>query len=388
MSGRCQQVLHPPRFILIANAGTPRCSHFCSEFKGYLRTGQAEPELHVVPWAEVIARGGDLADLALFDEPAIVRIESPGKDYQVTQLLLESGAHGNPSESRVNWREVDLPFGCLVRPGLYHLGFRRVLEGLHHFLATRPHLQTTAAPLDIAVMFDKAATAARLLAAAVPTPEFIPGPPDSEDVLSVVRQLPWSTTYAKLNTGSSASGIVALSQLTGCASKGISSLVEHRGCFYNTRSLRRMRGDELTTVLRFLAHEGLFLQRGIAMAQLEGQNFDVRVLCVARKPVATIFRLSSSPMTNLHLGGRRGDPARCRAAIPTRHWLDAMDHCVEAASCFDSLVVGVDLLFERGLRQHHILEVNAFGDFFPGWVDSRGRSIYELELDALAARNS
>jgi glutathione synthase/RimK-type ligase-like ATP-grasp enzyme len=122
------------------------------------------------------------------------------------------------------------------------------------------------------------------------------------------------------------------------------------------------------------------------MAQLDGQNFDVRVVCVYGRPVASIFRLSSAPMTNLQLGGRRGDYARCRAAIPTRAWLDALDHCAEAAGCFDSAVAGVDLVFEREFGRHAVLEVNAFGDFFPGWADARGRSAHALEIEATAAR--
>jgi glutathione synthase/RimK-type ligase-like ATP-grasp enzyme len=91
-------------------------------------------------------------------------------------------------------------------------------------------------------------------------------------------------------------------------------------------------------------------------------------------------------MTNLHLGGRRGDFDRCRASIPTRQWLDALDHCAEAASCFDSAVAGVDVLFERGYGNHYVLEVNAFGDFFPGWLDSHGRSIHAIEIDATSQR--
>jgi glutathione synthase/RimK-type ligase-like ATP-grasp enzyme len=122
------------------------------------------------------------------------------------------------------------------------------------------------------------------------------------------------------------------------------------------------------------------------MAQVDGQNFDVRVVCVYGKPVCSVFRLSSLPMTNLHLGGRRGDWDRCRAAIPTREWLDALDHCAEAAACFDSAVAGVDLLFETGYRRHYVLEVNAFGDFFPGWLDGAGRSVHSYEIEATARR--
>jgi glutathione synthase/RimK-type ligase-like ATP-grasp enzyme len=108
------------------------------------------------------------------------------------------------------------------------------------------------------------------------------------------------------------------------------------------------------------------------------------VVCADGKPVASIFRLSPHPITNLHLGGRRGDWERCRAAIPSRYWLDALDSAVAPARSFDALVAGVDVLFEPGFRRQVVLEVNAFGDFFPGWTDPAGRSVPEVELRAMA----
>jgi glutathione synthase/RimK-type ligase-like ATP-grasp enzyme len=124
------------------------------------------------------------------------------------------------------------------------------------------------------------------------------------------------------------------------------------------------------------------------MAQLEGVNFDVRVVVIHGEPAFTIFRLSPNPMTNLHLGGRRGDVARCRAGIPTRAWLDGLDHAVEAARLYDSAIVGVDLLFESGYLRHYVLEVNAFGDFFPNLTDDRGRSVHRVEIEATARLTS
>jgi hypothetical protein len=89
-------------------------------------------------------------------------------------------------------------------------------------------------------------------------------------------------------------------------------------------------------------------------------------------------------MTNLHLGGRRGDPGACRAIVPTRAWLDALDHCAEAAQLYRTAAVGVDLLFESCYIRHYLLEVNAFGDFFPGLTDDGGRTVHRAEIEATA----
>ena len=111
-----------------------------------------------------------------FDRPAIVRMESPGKDDRVTRLLLEAGARDDPAEPPRDWRALDLPKGLLVRPGLLYRGFCRVLRGLRKSFDARPHLRPTACPLAIAEMFDKTATAETIAAAGVPVPEMLGDP--------------------------------------------------------------------------------------------------------------------------------------------------------------------------------------------------------------------
>jgi glutathione synthase/RimK-type ligase-like ATP-grasp enzyme len=380
-------VTAPPRYVLIANPGTKRCDTYRAELVAYWQARGANVELDVVPWADVVPRDGNLDGLPAFDKPAVVRMESPGKDDGVTRLLLEAGARDDPAEPPRDWQARDIPKGLIVRPGLLYRGFRRVLAGLRAAFDARPHLTPTACPLAIAEMFDKCATAEKIAAADVPVPEWESARLQSDAFLFAgLRLKRWPTAYAKLNTGSSATGIVVIHTNDGIPTFGVTTLAEIDGAFYNSRLVRRVTGADLRRAVQFIIDESAIVQRGIPMGQIDGQNFDVRVVCVNAKPAATIFRLSPHPMTNLHLGGTRGDYERCRAAIPTREWLDALDHCADAAACFDSTVAGVDLLFERGFRRHYVLEVNAFGDFFPGWTDARGRSVHALEIEATAAR--
>lgn len=360
------------RLILVANPGTPRCAAFVRAARGC----GVEPV--VVPWADVIPAGGSLDQLREFDPPAVVRLESPGKDAAVSRLLLAAG------DPRTDWSGVPQTKGLLVRPGLQHRGFARVLAGLRKSFDARPHLVPTACPLAVARMFDKNGTLADLSAAGVPIPEFISPldlPADPESLLAAGRDRGWPVAYLKLNTGASGTGIVVV-QFDGSAWSGTTTLLRRGNEFFNTRRLQPVSGVELRACVAFLLREGITVQRGIPHAQLDGQNADLRVVCLGGKPAATVFRLSPHPITNLHLGGRRGEWQRCRDAIPTRCWLDALDSASTAAGCFDSLMVGVDVVFEPGFRRHAVLEVNAFGDFFPGWTDPTGRSLHQVELAA------
>jgi hypothetical protein len=372
----------PPRYVVIANPDSKRWLAYAPDLHAFWARRGVRPDVEVVSWRVIVPRDGNLDGLPAFDRPAVVRLESPGRDWEVTRLLLQAGARAVPDEPPADWLALPYEKGRLVRPGLLYEGFRRVLRGLRAAFDARPHLRPTACPLAVTEMFDKNATSARLSAAGVPCPPSLPAPATSAELLDLLRGR-FPTAYVKLNTGSSASAIAVL-RAGDDPPWAVSSIIRLGDGFFSTRRLCRHTGPDLHAVLDFLLREGACVQRGIRMAQIDGQNFDVRVVVIHGTPAHTVFRLSGLPMTNLHLGGRRGDPGRCRAAVPTRAWLDGLDASVEAARCYESAAVGVDLLFESGYLRHYVLEVNAFGDFFPGLFDGQGRSVHRVEVEATA----
>jgi hypothetical protein len=371
-----------PRYVAIANPDGKRWQAYAPELTAFWREQGVEPEVEVVPWRQVVPRDGDLDGLSAFDRPALVRLESPGRDWEVTRLLLQAGSRA-ADDHAADWSHLPYEKGRLVRPGLLYEGFRRVLIGLRAAFDRRPHLRPLSCPLAVAELFDKNATSARLAAADIPCPPSLEASQTPEALLELLRRRHFGTAYVKLNTGSSASAI-AVVHAADEPPWAVSSVVRLGDGFFSTRRLRRHAGADLDAVLAFLLAEGACVQRGIRMAQIDGQNFDVRVVVIHGRPAFTVFRLSPQPMTNLHLGGRRGDPVRCRAAVPTRAWLDALDHCAGAAAPYPCAAVGVDLLFESGYLRHYVLEVNAFGDFFPGLTDANGRSVHRAEVEASA----
>jgi hypothetical protein len=377
--------MFPPRYVVLANPESLRWKAYAPELSAFWTARGVTPEVEVVSWRDLIERDGDLDGMRAFDQPAIVRLESPGRDWQVAQFLLRAGSR-EQGEDGEHWLSLPYAKGRLVRPGLLYAGFCRVLRRLRDGLDRRPHLRPIADPIEVAEMFDKNATSARLAQAGVPVPPSLPAPATVEALLSELRDRRFDTAYVKLNTGSSASGIAVVRPMDD-PPWAISSIVRLDGEMYSTRRLRRHGGTDLDAVLGFLLPEGVCVQQGIRMAQIDGQNFDVRVVMIHGKPACTIFRLSNQPMTNLHLGGRRGDVRQCRAAIPTRAWLDGLDHCITTARLYRSAVVGIDLLFENGSLRPFVLEVNAFGDFFPNLTDEQGRSVHHVEIEATARAN-
>src|SRR5204863_3521648 len=112
---------------------------------------------------------------------------------------------------------------------------------------------------------------------------------------------------------------------------------------------------------------------------------DLRVLVIAGEARHWVIRQSRHPMTNLHLGNRRGDEAALRELIGLPN-LDAAFRLAEkAAACFpDSLYAGVDILIDS---RHRALvgEINAFGDLLPR-LQHRGESAYSTIARACHAQ--
>lgn len=367
-----------PRYLLVGNPGSPRVERFREAIRSF------DVDFHLIPWSSVIRDRGKLAAIPEFDAPAIVRLESPGRDPEVARSLIACGLEAVPQRGPVDWRNLEFPRGRLVHPRLLYEGFKRVLLALRESFASRPHLRVLSGPLDVVEMFDKNATCERFEMLGLPTPERIrvEHPWEAWEKIALTS---WPVVFVKLNTGSSASGIVQIRSYPPNYLTGLGSIFPREGHFYNTRRLSELTEDSLREVLEFLTGEGACFQRSVRKTEIDGMNFDVRVVMIDRRPRFTVFRVSPNPMTNLHLGGARGDETRCRQLIPQRNWLDAMDHCVALSESYPCQSIGIDLLFERGSGQPYFLEVNAFGDFFPDYRDAKGKTIHEVEIESALA---
>ena len=372
------------RLVAIANPAGPRWQHFERELAAFAHETGERWDVEVVPWRDVIPRDGSLDGLAAFDRPAAVRLESPGRDFDVARQLLQAGERADANPRPPDWSTREYRKGELLQPALLDRGLRRVLAGLDASFAARPHLRPLARPSHVAEMFDKNVTARRLDAAGLPCPPWFTPPRDSTpaDLLSACAARGFPTAYVKLAAGSSAAGIAVVSTSERPPS-ALTSVLRDGNTFFSSRRLQRVTGADLDATLAFLAAQGATVQQGIPKLEIDGQNSDLRVVVIAGRPEFAIVRLSPGPLTNLHFGGRRGDLRHYRAAIPPRLWLDAMDHCAAAARLYDSLTVGVDLAFERRTLRHHILELNAFGDFFPNWTDDRARTVHGAVIRAI-----
>lgn len=373
------------RYFVVADPRSLRCRFYVRELEEYWSAQQPARRqalsVRVIDWRELCA-GGPTSDLfPVQDElsgPAVLRVESPARDPAVIRALLQRGQRVR-GDRVSDWPE--LVDGWIAPQPLLFAGLQSCLQTVDRFAAAHPEIVNRYCLEDVLTLFDKNRTAERLRSSNLPVPGSFAADRQTTELGQQIQAAGWEAAYLKLATGSCASGIV---KLDARASRGITTTQQLDGRFYNSYRVRTIEGPQLEAVLAFLLDQTATVQQAIPKARVGGHNFDVRVVVLQRTVIATIFRVSRHPMTNLHLGGRRGDARQCRAQIPQRHWLDALDHCEQAAALFDVPCVGIDVAFDRYTGRPWILEMNAFGDFFPRWTNDQGQTIHRMEIEHTA----
>jgi glutathione synthase/RimK-type ligase-like ATP-grasp enzyme len=319
------------------------------------------PEPRVVPWQDVLRDGG-----ARFGDEETVRLESPGEHAGVDRALREV-SEPTRVEGSARWYRRFTAAARTLTGGI------RLDD-----------------PDELAVLFDKRRCHRLLDRAGVPVPASPTSGDDAaavrgwDDVRALLRTHRMPRAFVKLAHGSSASGVLAVETAGPGRVRALTSVERSPdGRLYNSLRLRRYTDErELAAIVDRLAPDGLHIERWLPKASLGARSADLRVVVIAGRATHAVVRTSRSPLTNLHLGGARGDLAAAREAAGDR-WADALEVCERAAACFPgTLCVGVDLLPAIGWRRFAVGEVNAFGDLLPGLTGLPGSGAEGLDTYA------
>ncbi len=364
-------------FVVVGNPANRRVGLFQASL-----AAQGQPPATVVPWLELIPPGAPARILGALR--GILRIDSAGEDDDVERALLVRGeaaarAGGFPAISARALVAVPRELGRILHPRQQHLGFLAVLEEIGAAVAGMRVVQPPAA---IAELFDKSATSRKWHALGIPVPEALFDVRDPDDLRARMVAAAWPSVYVKLTSGSSASCLAIFSH--GKDGEHVMTTIEDTGSArYNNRRVRRLaKRAEIDRTLGFILAEGAQVERAVPKARQHQRYFDCRVLTIDGVAAFVVVRTSPHPITNLNLGGLRGDADALRAAVPPASWEAAMASCIAVQRASGAFHVGVDLLFEPGLDAHRILEGNAFGDLLPN-LERDGTDVYGWQIRRL-----
>lgn len=325
----------------------------------------------VVDYADLLQRP-ELAAQALAAHPqALVKLESPGEAPALHAALIERGwrRHGGPGPA-----PAALEHGELAHQQHWYAGFAELLAGL----PDAPGYLNP--PADIAAMSDKLLCQQRLIAAGVGVPRLLGAIEGYDSLRQRLAETGSDRVFVKARYGSSGAGVLAYRRHRDGREVAYGSVeaVERDGGLRLYNSLRPRRyadGRPIARLIDALAAQGAYAEHWIAKPRApddDAAHYDLRVLALDGRARQRVARVSRSPLTNLHLGNRRG-------AI--ENWLDpaqaqALETAVAgAAAAFPrSRSIGFDLILRE--RRSWVLEANAFGDLLPQLL-WQGRDAYQ-----------
>lgn len=357
-------------WLIIGNPENRRVSLF----QDALRQAGLLPA-QVISYLALLNQEIDLADYAT--PQAVVRIESPGENFEVEKRILALAG----VEQALNLEDER---GRIYHPGAWFQGFSRVMDLIENKLGDVIWFNH---PADIVTLFNKPLCKRLLFPYTLP-----PLPPffSFDEFFAFVEQQERPRFFIKLNYSSSASGVVAYEFNRKRSLELAYSTVEVQEAspenkFYNSLKIRKYTDRKtIRTILDFLFKQGALVEPWVPKAKHHDLSYDLRVVAIAKERSHSIARLSSSPMTNLHLGNQR-----CYIedlALSTAVWQQVdtlVEQCMHQFS--RSLYAGLDIVLPRNGGGPILLEANAFGDLLPNLLH-QGKTTYQREIEALCQK--
>ncbi|MEC0169036.1 STM4014 family protein [Paenibacillus graminis] len=351
----------------------------------------------------------DLANGPAPGTPApLLRLDSPGGSFEVERALIMLGAPdaGGSSDAlhpfgqkpdpyplscRTAGKLRDMP-GVLHHPSQWFRGYCRLLARLREEAALLlPDSRWLNDPQDIADMTDKRRTQQLLAAADVRIPRPLSAEQALEDYSSIREQMirqRMHRVFIKLACGSAASGVIAyqVNPSTGAeiavTTVGVENYITRPPVYYNSGKLRRYTDSRtIAGLINWLCRHGAYAEQWIPKSGAGGTSLDIRQLVVLGEACHSIARVSTTPITNLHLRSRRMSPEAAGLSGETQE--QVRNTAVQALAAFPgSSVAGIDVLVSAGSQLTYAADVNPFGDLLYD-VEYVGFGTYEWEMKQL-----
>ncbi|MBP2115656.1 STM4014 family protein [Paenibacillus silagei] len=342
--------------------------------------------------------------------PPLLRLESPGGSFALERALIALGAPDAPDADdslhpfgqQPDLRPLsfqaasalkDLP-GVLHHPSQWFRGYCRLLARLRQEAGQLlPASRWTNDPAEIAAMTDKRRTQQILAESGVSVPRPLRGsggqvPVDYASLRELMLSQRMHRVFIKLASGSAASGVIAyqLNPATGAESAvttiGVESYITRPPVYYNSGKLQRYTDSaRLAGIINWLYRHGAYAEQWIPKPGKDGHSFDIRQLVVAGEACHAVARVSTTPITNLHLRSRRMTPAE--AGLSEAQQAEVRRTAEASLAAFPNCsVAGIDVLAGSSGRMY-TADVNPFGDLLYD-VEYQGCSTYEWEMKQLS----
>ena len=363
----------PPSIIVIGAGGGERAERFTAAATA---AGFASPRLF--SWVDVLRAPERIEAALVAASPTFLRLEAHDGNFDSWLALAEAGAcaiaasGGEPLTSSRLEPLRDEP-GLIWRHDL-RLMHRQAYLGLNDLaMRAAQAAQRTGAtllndPEAIAICGDKNRCHSAMRGMGLSVPDtFDVEECTFEALLAAMEREKRLRVFVKPRYGSSAAGIVALAvSAYGVTAWSPAQVVDSGSAraIYACKRVRKFnRPGEVAALTEAVLSSGAQIEAWIPKAGHDGSTVDLRLLTIAGEPQHLVLRQAGSPITNLHLGARRGEAASFLGRLHEGVWETVCEEAGLFAQRFPrTLQLSFDIAVPVALNRHYFLEANAFGD--------------------------
>jgi glutathione synthase/RimK-type ligase-like ATP-grasp enzyme len=302
---------------------------------------------------------------ATVDIPTIVKLDAPAASSGFYDRLVRRG-HARLERDEPVPADSD---SCeLAHRDMWFAGFADLVREIARDRETAGPTRWLNPPDDVLRMCDKWRCQQALAVAGVDIPPLLGLIESHAHLQQLLDAHDCDRVFVKARYGSAAAGVVAYRRHRDGREIAFTTTetVDDGGRtrLFNRLAPQRYRErNRIAALIDALAAQGCYAEAWVpkprAAGSLPDHHFDLRVIAFGGEPRQRVTRIAGTPMTNLHLGNRRADPATLLDGIAMAR-VEATVR--KAARAFpDSASIGFDLIPARD--RCVVLEANAFGDF-------------------------
>jgi glutathione synthase/RimK-type ligase-like ATP-grasp enzyme len=382
-------------WLLICNPENRRKQFFTDA----LQRVSCSPPVIIVSYNELLSTNDILGLLRnglgnLGSKKLHIKIESPGENFPVEKALVCRGASADSkSISEQIAKTLQYQKGRFRYLKYWYVGYSQLLLELREAINIFSRLNGIKVkylnePECILKLIDKYRCQQHLVEQNISTPKLIGSFDSLDELIDSMTINRHFQVFVKTRYGSSASGLMALrvnpknrAHVAYTSMEIVRVSSNDIQCFNSLKIKRYTDINDIKVVFNAIMQEGGYVEDWISKPKTEEGAFDFRILVINGKPLHTVTRCSSLPITNLHLGNQRGDITKHPNANSLLR--NAKIEAAKAAAAFSECRnIGIDVLSNGSCAR--VIEMNAYGDLLPG-IEIEGLSAYDYQIKEMYA---
>lgn len=319
-----------------------------------------------------------------------IKIDSAGENFHVTKALIALGAslHSQrilPHEAQ----QLEFEKGRFRYLKEWYLGYKQLLACVNkavQAVSANNSVSFLNTPDAILALIDKKICQQTLLSQAISVPPVVVLPPTFDQWVDHLIKNKCYQVFLKPRYGSSAAGVIAFrinpksKKMTATTSLQLTGTSTFSQCYNSLKLSTYQTPEDIQRIFNHVIEEDAYCEKWVTKPQVDGMNFDVRMVAINGKATHYVTRCSHSPITNLHLNNHRGNILKHHNG--NQMLKHAASEVEKAATVFPGArSIGVDII--TSTRRSRIIEINAFGDLLPG-ILYKGMSTYDMQAQSLS----